>query len=112
MIRHAARVNSLSDIAITKLDVLDDLDTLKVCVAYRVGGNEISTLPYHQSDIHEAEPVYEELPGWKTSLSDVREPGDLPAAARDYLSLVEEASGVPITLVGVGPGRRQYFEWS
>lgn len=112
MIRHAARVNSLSDIAITKLDVLDDLDTLKVCVAYRVGGKEVSTLPYHQSDIHDAEPVYEELPGWKSSLSDVREPGDLPVAARDYLSLVEEASGVPITLVGVGPGRRQYLEWS
>ena len=64
MLRHAVRVNSLSDLAITKLDVLDALDPIKVCVAYEVDGERRTSMPYHQSEIHRAVPVYEELPGW------------------------------------------------
>ncbi len=69
MLRHAVRLNSLSELAITKLDVLDDLDAVKVCVAYEVDGERLEHLPYHQSVLHKAKPIYEELPGWKTDLT-------------------------------------------
>jgi adenylosuccinate synthase len=111
MVRHAVRVNSLSEIAVTKLDVLDDLATLKVCVGYDINGGFTRDLPYHQTDFHNAEPVYEELPGWGSSLAEVTEPGDLPAAASNYLDFLEDQAGVPISLVGVGPARRQSIEY-
>ena len=107
MLRHAVRLNSLSEVAITKLDVLDSLDAVEVCVAYDVEGRRTDDMPYHQSDLHRARPVLEELPGWRTPLADVTSPSDLPAAATDYLRFVEERAGVAITLVGVGPRRRQ-----
>ncbi|MCY3662910.1 MAG: adenylosuccinate synthase [bacterium] len=107
MLRQAVRLNSLSEIAITKLDVLDSLEVVKVCVGYDVGGRRTEHMPYHQSDVHQASPVLEELPGWRTSLAEVTAPGDLPAEAAGYLRFVEERAGVPITLVGVGPRRRQ-----
>ncbi len=109
MLRHAARINSLSELAITKLDVLDALDTLKVCVAYEIDGQRVEHLPYHQSDLHRAVPVYQELPGWLTELASVREPHDLPEAAAEYLEFIEEQVGVPVTLVGVGPERDQFL---
>jgi len=109
LLRHAVRVNSLSELAITKLDVLDALPTLKVCVAYEIDGQRVEHLPYHQSELHRAKPVYEELPGWGTELSGVREPHDLPAEAASYLAFLEEQVGVPVTLVGVGPGRDQFL---
>ena len=108
MLRQAVRLNSLSEIALTKLDILDTFDTLKVCVAYDVRGERHEHLPYHQSDLHDATPIYEELPGWKTDLTEVRETHDLPAAAKDYLEFLEAQLGVPITFVGTGPGRDQY----
>ena len=111
MARYAVRVNSLTELAITKLDVLDSLDQVKVCVAYEIDGVRVEKLPYHQSDIHRAEPVYEELPGWKTDLTEVREPSRLPPAAKDYLAFIEDQVGVPITLVSTGPGRRQFLHY-
>ena len=66
MIRQAARLNSLTEIALTKLDVLDAFETLRVCVAYEAGGNRYEHMPYHQSVLHDATPVYEELRGWRT----------------------------------------------
>lgn len=108
MLRQAVRLNSLSELAITKLDILDDLDTVKVCVAYDVDGVRHTHLPYHQSDLHAAQPVYEELPGWKTSLAEATSPSDLPKEAEAYLAFLEEQVGVPVTLVGVGPGREQF----
>ena len=112
MLRHAVRVNSLSDLAITKLDVLDDLDLIRVCVAYEVDGERRDSMPYHQSEIHRAVPIYEELPGWRTSLSEVSDPSELPRQAEDYLRFIEEQAGVPASLVGVGPGRDQYISFS
>jgi adenylosuccinate synthase len=109
MLRYAARVNSLSELAITKLDVLDNLDVVKICVGYEIEGERVDKAPYHQSDIHHAVPVYEELPGWKTDLSEVTEPSGLPSAARDYLDAIEELVGVPVTLVSTGPGREQFL---
>ena len=108
MMRQAVRVNSLSEIALTKLDVLDQLDEVSVCVAYDVDGERHETLPYHQSDLHHAKPIYETLPGWKTDLTAMTEPGDLPVEARDYLAFLEDQVGCPVSLVGVGPGREQF----
>ena len=112
MLRHAVRLNSLSELAITKLDILDVLASVKVCVAYDVNGTRHTHLPYHQSDLHAAVPVYEELTGWQTDLSGVRERHDLPDAARTYLEFLEDQVGVPITFVGTGPGRDQYVQRS
>ena len=108
MLRQAVRLNSLSELAITKLDILDTLDTVKVCVAYEVNGKRVTHLPYHQSDLHAAVAIYEELPGWNTSLVDLTEARLLPRAAEDYLAFLEDQVGVPVRLVGVGPGREQF----
>jgi adenylosuccinate synthase len=109
-LRYAARLNSLSALAVTKLDVLSGLDTLKVCTRYRGSKDEdfvTDTFPYHQSVLHHATGEYEELPGWTEDLSEVRSESDLPRNARDYLAFLEEAVGVPVVLIGVGPGREQ-----
>ena len=108
MLRHAVRINSLSELAITKLDVLDTFDTLRVCVAYELDGKRIESYPDNQSVLHKVRPVYEDLPGWMTDLSKATEPHDLPAAAKDYVGFLQDQVGVPIHLIGVGPGRDQY----
>ena len=112
MLRHAVRLNSLSELAITKLDVLDTFDTVRVCVAYEVDGERFEHLPYHQSVLHKAIPVYEELPGWGSDLTGVTERRELPAAALDYVAFLEAQVGVPINLVGVGPGREQFLHFA
>jgi adenylosuccinate synthase len=109
MLRHAVRLNSLSELAVTKLDVLDVFDTVKVCVAYEADGRRIDRFPDDQSLLHAVTPVYEELPGWSTDLTGCTEPHQLPAAAQKYVDFLEEQVQVPITLVGVGPGRDQFF---
>ena len=111
MLRQAVRLNSLSEVALTKLDVLDGLDRLKVCVAYQLDGERFEHMPYHQSVIHKAVPLYAELEGWRSDLTGVRRPGELPRAAAEYISFLEEGIGVPIRLVGVGPGRSQFLDW-
>jgi adenylosuccinate synthase len=111
MIRQAVRLNSLSEIALTKLDVLDGFDTLKVCVAYEHEGSRYRYLPYHQSVVHDATPIYEELPGWRSDLSGVTELHQLPAEAKDYVAFLADQAGVPIRLVGVGPGRDQFVSF-
>ena len=108
MMRHAARLNSLTEIALTKLDVLDQLDTIKVCVAYDFEGQRLDQLPYDLAVQGRCEPIYAELPGWKTELSGCRSRDDLPAAAISYLEFLEGQVGVQIRMVGVGPGRSQY----
>ncbi|HSP02033.1 MAG TPA: adenylosuccinate synthetase, partial [Acidimicrobiales bacterium] len=110
MMRHAVRLNSLSELAITKLDVLDDFDTIKVCVAYELDGERIERMPDNQSVIHKCTPIYEELPGWKTDVSASTEPHHLPANARTYIEFLAEQCGVPISLLGVGPSRDQYVQ--
>ena len=109
MLRQAVRINSLSEVALTKLDLFDTFDELKVCVAYDIDGERVTHLPYHQSVLHKAKPVYETLPGWKADLSKICEPHDLPPAAADYLAFIEDQIGVPVTLVGTGPGRTQFI---
>jgi adenylosuccinate synthase len=110
MLRQAVRLNSMSELAIMKLDVLDDLDTVKVCVAYEHEGQKLTQLPYHQSVVHDVVPIYEELPGWRRELRSCREVGDLPAEARRFLELMQDQVGVPISYVGVGPERDEYVQ--
>ena len=112
MMRHAVRLNSLDELAITKLDILDCFERLKVCVAYESGGKRYDNLPWHQSVLHEAVAVYEEVPGWQTDTSGAEREEDLPPAAREYLRFLSSESGVPITFVGVGPGREQVIRLS
>jgi len=112
MLRHAVRVNSLSELAITKLDVLDTFDTVKICVAYELDGERIEKLPYHQSELHRVVPVYQELSGWKTDLSSATEPDHLPDQAKQYVETIEAQVGVPVSLVSTGPGRSQFIRWN
>ena len=108
MARQAVRLNSLTEIALTKLDVLDTFDTIKVCVAYEADGVRYYYPPYHQSILHKVTPVYEELPGWKSDLTAFTSLEQMPDAAKDYVAFLETQIGVPIRLVGVGPGREQF----
>ena len=110
MVRHAARLNSLSEIALTKLDVLDTLSQINVCVAYRCAGKLHEHMPYHQSELHDAVPVYEVLPGWQEDTTGVTKISELPSAAREYVKFLSARCGVPVTRVGVGPGREQFVE--
>jgi adenylosuccinate synthase len=112
MLRQAVRLNSLSEVALTKLDVLDTFDTVKVCVAYESGGTHYPLPPYHQSVLHQVTPVYEEMAGWKLDLSGATSLDDLPAAARSYVQFLAQQIGVPIKLVGVGPGRDQFVRFA
>jgi adenylosuccinate synthase len=112
MLRQAVRLNSLTEVALTKLDVLDTFETVKVCVAYEADGIRYTHLPYHQSTFHNVTPIYEELPGWRTDLTAATSPADVPQAARDYVTFLSEQIGVPVRLVGVGPGREQFVSFA
>src|SRR4051812_21202156 len=107
-LRQAARLNGFTQLAVTKLDVLSIFDSIPICVAYQLpDGRVIDDFPSHQSDFHHAQPVYEEVEGWKADISGVRDIASLPAAARAYLEVIEERVGVPVGIVGVGPRRDQ-----
>jgi adenylosuccinate synthase len=107
-LRYAARLNRLSALAITKLDVLSGIDPLRVAVRYRSSeGARLDELPYHPSVLHAAEAEYEELPGFEDEIGACRSEAELPTEARDYLDFISEHAGVQIRLVGVGPGREQ-----
>ncbi len=103
--RYAVRVNGITDLFLTKLDVLSGLQRVPVCVAYDVDGKRVPDMPMTQSEVHHAVPVYEELPGWWEDLSGCRTFDDLPVPARDYVRRLEELSGAPVSAIGVGPGR-------
>jgi adenylosuccinate synthase len=107
VLRYAARLNGLTDLFLTKLDVLSGFETVKVCVAYRAGGETWDDVPPNQTLFHEAEPVWEEFPGWDAELGDAQRFDDLPKEARAYVRAIEELGDVPISMVGVGPAREQ-----
>ena len=108
-LRYATRLNRLSALAITKLDVLTGLDTIQLCVAYEGGEDRrrFDDYPYHQTMLHHVNGIYEEMPGWEEDITGAREWTDLPQAARDYLEFIADFVGVPIAMVGVGAGREQ-----
>ena len=103
--RYAARVNGLTDICLTKLDVLSGYDAVPVCVAYEVDGARTEEMPLDQASFARAVPVYEELPGWSEEISGCRSFDELPEAARAYVDRLEEVSRCRIQSIGVGPGR-------
>ena len=107
-LRYAARLNAMTGLVLTKLDVLSGLDPLRVAVRYRhPEGARFDEFPYHQSILHTAEAEYEELPGFEDDIGDARNEKDLPKEARDYIEFIADHLGVPIRLIGVGPGRDQ-----
>jgi adenylosuccinate synthase len=107
LLRYAARLNGLSEIFLTKLDVLSGFPAIKVCTGYVADGETFEDVPPHQSPIHRAQPLYEELEGWDESLSEARSFGNLPPAARKYVERLQDLAGVRIGVVSVGPAREQ-----
>ncbi|HWK88703.1 MAG TPA: adenylosuccinate synthase [Longimicrobium sp.] len=107
VVRYAARVNGLTGLAVTKLDVLDTLPELRIAVSYRAGGQELDDFPGDLGLLEAAEPVYETLPGWQSSTAEARQWDDLPRAARDYLGRISELTETPIWYVSVGTRRDQ-----
>ena len=105
VMRYAVRINGFDTVALTKLDVLDELPTIKVCVGYKWRGDIITEFPEDESVLREAEPVYEEVSGWVTSTQGIRHEAELPAKARQYLERLEELIGVPFCLISTGAVR-------
>lgn len=105
--RYTARLSGADTLAVMLLDVLSELDEIKVCTAYRVGGRRVSVFPSHVEDLRQAEPIYEPLPGWKQEISDARSMADLPDNARKYLQFLSKVIGRPVEIVSVGPDREQ-----
>lgn len=110
LLRYAARINGLTELALTKLDILSGMPTLRICVAYRAGDKTYTNLPHGPAHLSPFQPVYEELPGWEADLRAVRRWEDLPPQARAYILRIEELSSVPVRLVSVGPEREQVVE--
>ena len=107
LLRHTAEINGFDSIVVTKLDVLDEFDEVKVCVAYRLDGRELTEMPPTVAEIERIEPVYESLAGWKTSTFGISCYDQLPAKAKDYVAFLERVTGVEAGCVSTGPERNQ-----
>ncbi len=107
ILKNAVRLNGLTGLAITKLDVLDGLDSLKICTGYEYQGKTLTDFPASLKVLGHCQPVYETLPGWSETISDIRKLEDLPANVRSYLNRIEELTQTPIYIVSVGPDRDQ-----
>lgn len=105
--RYSARINGFSDVVITRLDIFDTLDTIKVCTAYTVDGRRLESFPASIDVLERCQPVYEEMPGWRSPTHDVRRFEELPPAAQNYVRRIESLVGSPVSLVSVGPRREQ-----
>ena len=108
--RYVARLNGVSDIALTLLDVLDVFETIQVCVAYDLDGEVIDTVPARPDELVRMRPIYERLEGWRTSTVDARSTKELPRQALEYVQFLEQRVGAPISLIGVGPDRGQLID--
>ncbi|RNC72267.1 MAG: adenylosuccinate synthase [Desulfuromonadales bacterium] len=107
VVRYAVRVNGLTGVAITKLDVLNDFDTIRICTGYTHDGKTLTDLPANLAVFEKCQPVYEEMPGWKSDICGARSFDELPETAKQYVRRLEELIGCPIVLVSVGPRRDQ-----
>ncbi len=105
--RFSSRINSYTGIALTRLDVLDNFPKLKICVAYKLDGKTIGEFPSNTTDLERCQPVYEDIDGWMTSISDIRRYSQLPLGGRRYIKRIEELCGCPVKLISVGPKREQ-----
>ena len=106
VVKEAIRLNGVSKLAITKLDVLTGLEKLKVCIGYEYEGERIDYLPASVAGIEKCKPIYETLPGWQEDLSG-RDLASLPVATKDYLKFISDFVETPITLISTGPGREE-----
>lgn len=106
-VKYAVRINGMDSLAITKLDVLNDLEKIKICVGYEYQGEKINEFPKSLKVLRECRPIYEELPGWQQEISDIRSYDDLPRQVKDYLALIIELTQTKIGLISVGPQREQ-----
>lgn len=106
-LRQAVHINSLSGLCITKLDVLDGLETVKICVAYKTPAGDVLTVPKDCDDLEKVEPVYEEMPGWSETTYGVTQWDDLPQNARNYVQRLSEVTGAPVDIVSTGPDRAE-----
>ena len=107
VLRESARLNGLTDVALTKLDVLSGFDTIQICVAYEYKGKRMDYPPQEQGALDLVNPVYESMPGWKEDITACKTWDELPEAARAYVQRLEQLSGVPVSMVSVGPDRNQ-----
>ena len=105
--RYAVRVNGLDALAITKMDVLDGFQTLKICTSYRANGETIEHFPSEIGQLARCEPVYRDVPGWTAPTAGARRFEDLPAEARAYIATLEEVCGVPVALISTGSDRHE-----
>jgi adenylosuccinate synthase len=110
LLRYAVQVNGLTELAMTKLDILTGLPTIRICTAYRAGDQEYERLPFGPADLSPFEPIYEEVPGWEADVSGARTWEDLPEEAHQFIRRVEALAGVPVRLISVGPEREQVVE--
>jgi adenylosuccinate synthase len=104
-LRRSARINGLSGLCITKLDVLDGISELRICTGYKLDGKTIDMLPVGADDVARCQPIYETLPGWTENTFGVNRWGDLPVNARNYLKRLETLCEVPVDIVSTGPER-------
>ncbi len=107
LVKYAAKINDLQEVCVTKLDVLDNLPRIKICVGYKYNGKKLKSLPATPEVFSKVEPAYEELPGWESDITEIKQYKDLPANAKKYLSRISELIGSKITLVSVGSKRSQ-----
>jgi len=107
VLRYTAMINGVTEIVITKLDVLSGLKEIKVCTAYEIDGEKTSDFPLEPSKLEKAKPVYETLPGWEGDITGCRKMEELPEQAREYIRYIEKRLGVPVKIVSVGPKREQ-----
>jgi adenylosuccinate synthase len=107
LLRYTATINGFDSLVVTKLDVLDGFDQIPVCVAYRIGGREVTAMPPTVAEIAQIEPVYENVPGWRTSTFGMANYDDLPAKAKDYIAFLEAHTGVEVGCISTGPERNQ-----
>ncbi|GAI19028.1 unnamed protein product, partial [marine sediment metagenome] len=105
--RFSTRINGFTGAAITRLDILDTLPTLKICVGYKLDGKTIDYFSGNIATLEKCQPIYEELPGWQAPISHIREYEQLPVEARQYVARLEELISCPVNLICVGPGREQ-----
>jgi len=105
--RYAVRVNGITDLVVTKLDVLSGLEKVPICVGYSIDGQRVDEMPMDQTAFHHAVPIYEEHDGWWEEISKCRRFEDLPATARRYIERIEELCGARVSVIGVGPGREE-----
>jgi adenylosuccinate synthase len=105
--RYTARLSGVDTLAVMLLDVLSELEEIKICTAYEIDGKRVAAFPSHVDDLRRAKPIYETLPGWRTEISDVRSIADLPPNARRYIERLSQAIGRTVEIVSVGPDRDQ-----